>query len=287
MEIPKKDTLIQLLSFSALFLIFVIHLSFVQKPQKIYKASGFFPTPTLTPIPTPFNPFPYKPPTLPNSRSYRLMLVGDSIIASLGPNAEALRQHLIKLYPEHEFVNYNYGFGATSIETLPDRLRKETEYQGQKFQSILSQGFDLIIIESFAYNPLSQKNDGEGLSKHIQILDESIKKIIKERPESVVAIMTPIAPSKTYFASGVYDLSSEERTKWAEERILYIEGVTKYAKENKIPLINVYEKSLTSERDVDLKYVNKDDYIHPSATGIDLITETIANYIYDNKIFPE
>jgi lysophospholipase L1-like esterase len=108
-----------------------------------------------------------------------------------------------------------------------------------------------------------------------------------ERPETVVALMTPIAPNKDYFAKGVYDLTPQERLEWANERITYIEGVIKYAKDNQIPLINVYEKSLTPQSDGDLKYINPDDYIHPSAEGADLISKTIAEFIYNNKIFPE
>lgn len=283
MEFLKKDNLIEILSLSVLFFIFVISLSGVQKHQKVYPVPGF----TEAPTPTPFNPFPYNPPKISNSRSYRIMLVGDSIVGSLGPNAQLLRQHLIELYPEHEFVNYNYGFGATNIETLPQRLTVSTEYKGQNYPSILSQGFDLIIIESFAYNPLPQNIAGEGLRKHIKFLDESIKLIIKAKSNSVVAIMTPIAPSKKLFAKGVYNLTTEERVRWAEERISYIEGAVKYAKENSIPLINIYEKTLTPGGEGNLKYINPDDYIHPSHEGVDLISKTIAEFIFKNKIFPE
>jgi len=283
MDSSKKDVFIQLLSICTLLFISVIFLSNTQIPQNVSPTGAFVTIPT----PTPFNPFPYNPPQIPNSRSYLTMLVGDSMVGSLGPNAQLLRLHLIELYKDHEFVNYNYGFGATSIETLPDRLTKDSLYEGQNYPAILSQGFNLIIIESFGYNPLSQLKDGEGLAKHMRILDESIKQIIKARPESVVAIMAPIAPNKENFAKGVYDLSPEERIKWTDERTSYIESVIKYAKENEIPLINVYEKSLTTQGTGDLKYINSDDHIHPSTEGVDLISRTIAEFIFNNKIFPE
>jgi len=277
----RKDNIIRLLSLLTILFILFFQVFNIQKPAQVNITTG------NSISPTPFNPFPYKIPQITYKRAYLIMLVGDSMVASLGPNANLVRQHLIELYPTHEFVNYNYGFGATSIETLPDRLTKETLYNGQKYQSILSQGFDLIIIESFAYNPLSQTNSGEGLAKHMLILDESIKKIIKERPGSALAIMTPIAPKKPLFAKGVYDLSTEERIRWANERISYIERVVDYANENKIPLINVYEKSLTPEGDGNLKYINKDDYIHPSAEGVDFMSKVIADFIFENNIFPE
>jgi len=263
-----------LLSVSILLLI-----SFVILPNRQKNLITQRPSPT----PTPFNPFPYSLPKIPSSRSYKTVLVGDSMVEALGPNANLLRLHLIEHYPTH----YNYGFGATNIKTLPERLTKNTSYNGQNFPSILSQGYDLIIIESFSYNPLSESSVEKDISKHIQILDDSIRQIIRTRPNLAVALMVTIAPNKALFAKGVYDLSSEDRIRWAQERISYIEAVIKYANEKGIPLINVYEKSLTPKGDGDLKYINRDDHIHPSAEGVDLISRTIADFIFSKKLFPE
>ncbi len=285
MEEPTKEIDIHLLSLFILFVIFTFFLPVIKKPQTTKFARNDIDS--ISPTPTPFEPFPYKIPKIPYSRSYITMLVGDSMIGSLGPNAQLLRQHLMELYPDHDFVNYNYGFGATSIETLPQRLSEETVYKGQNFPAILSQGFNLIIIESFAYNPLSELESGGGISKHIQILDASIRQIIQAHPDSVVAIMITIAPNKTLFAKGIYDLPEKERVQWAQDRIAYAEAVMKYAREKEIPLINVYERSLTPTGDGNLRYINPDDHIHPSAEGVDLICKTTAEFIFSNKIFPQ
>ncbi len=240
----------------------------------------------LSPSSTPFNPFPYNRPTIPDKQSYLTYLVGDSNTESLGVNANELRLKLIAHYPTKEFVNYNYGFGSTNILTLPDRLNTETTYKGTKFPPILTQGFDLIIIESFAYNPLSEYPLEEGLKKHNEILDQSIGQIIKANPNAVIAFMTSLAPNSKTYAKGVYDLSAETRLKWVIERKAYIQNHIDYAKKNNIPLINVYEKSLDANGDGDLRYINKDDNIHPSKEGIALMTQTIADFIYETSIFP-
>lgn len=39
--------------------------------------------------------------------------------------------------------------------------------------------------------------------------------------------------------------------------------------------------------DGDLRYINDGDDIHPSALGVDFISEEIGDFIYDNKILPE
>jgi len=237
-------------------------------------------------LPTPFNPFPYKIPQIPAKRAYLTYLVGDSITESLGVNANTLRNDLIALYPQNEFVNYNYGFGSTNILSLNERLTKETSYQGSKFPAILDQGFDLIIIESFAYNPLYGGTASENLVKYEEALDENIKLIIKSHPDSVVAIMTPIAPNKENFAKYSRDLSPEVRAAWVEERKNYIFKAIEYAKRNNLPLINVYEKSADALGNGELIYIDPSDFIHPSKEGIALISKTISDFIYVNNIFP-
>lgn len=235
----------------------------------------------------PKNLFPYKHPSIPLKKAYITFLVGDSIVGALGKSANQLRLDLIANYPNHEFVNYNYGFGATSILTVPDRLEKPTTYLGEIFPAINEATFDLIIFESFAYNPLSQYPLAEGLMKQTETLETSIKTVIKKHPSSIVAIMVPIAPSEEFFAKGVVDLTPEVRKQWVEERVVYIKNAIVFAEKNNIPLINVFEKSLTTDGKADLKYINPSDYIHPSTEGINLISKTIADYIFQNHIFPE
>lgn len=266
---------------SFLILILLICVGFKVVTKKVQ-----FSPPTIPEI-AKSNPFPYKIPPVPNKRSYLTVLVGDSITESLGENADGLRKSLIKLYPDNEFVNYNYGFGSTNILSLTDRLTKETTYQGTKFPPILKQGFDLIIIESFAYNPLSDFPLDEGLVRYEKALDAAVRKIIRERPETVIALMTPIAPNKENYGKYTYELSPEVRTNWVRERLAYINKLTEYANKNNIPLINVYEKSVLPNGDGNLKYINPTDYIHPSVEGKKLIEQTIADFIFQHKIFPE
>lgn len=250
---------------------------------------GKVPVPITSPTPLAmeFNPFPYKIPQVPVKRSYLTVLAGDSITESLGLNADGLRQDLIALYPNHEFVNYNYGYGSTNILSLADRLTTETTYLGTKNPPIFNIGFDLIIIESFAYNPLSQYPLNQGLITYEQTLDSDVKQIISQKPNAVVAIMTPIAPNAENFAKYSFMLSPAVRSSWVQERRAYIQKAIEYANNNKIPLINVYQESLLPNGDGNLKYINTSDYIHPSVEGIKLIESTIANFIHDNHIFPE
>lgn len=239
---------------------------------------------TLNPSEVPV--FPYQIPKIQTQPSYRIVLVGDSMVAALGANAQPLRQSLLGLYPKHEFVGYNYGIPSQSITILPQLLSQGGSFESGDYAPILNQGFELIIIESYGYNPLSDLPLEKGLFRHRGILEASVEKIIRQKPDSIVAIMATIAPSQEYFATGVHDLSAQERKSWADERIAYIKNAIKFANENNLPLINVYERSLNENGKVNLSYISKDDYIHPSQEGIDLIARTIADFIYQNNIFP-
>lgn len=239
------------------------------------------------PSPTPFDPYPYQIPTIPVKRSYLTLLVGDSMIQSLGINVPDLRTELIKRYPTHEFVNYNFGIPSQSIGILPNLLNIPTSFPSGNYPSILSQGFDLIVIESFAYNPFSELTLDEGLQKREKILDDAVKALIQKHPESVIVFMTPIAPNKYTYATGTFDLSQEVRGQWVAERAAYIENHRQFARQHNIPLIDVYEKSLNEEGTGDLVYINPNDNIHPSVKGSELMIHSIADFIYQNKIFPE
>lgn len=270
--------------FSPIILIFailaliVITIFFSVKPAAIK---------TILPIPTPTPyQFPYKNPTIPKNRSYRIIVVGDSIVASLGPNANTLRVDLIKYYPDSEFVTYNYGYPSTSVLDLYSRLTQTTKNGVAENVPILKQGFEFIIIESFGYNPLSQFPLTEGLKRQNDELERSVAAILSQKPNAALAFMTPLAPDPVNFARGTITLSPTVRKQWVAERVAYINNHRKFAEEKGIPVIDVYKESLKSDGTVDRSYIS-DDFVHPSQKGIELMSKTIADYIYNNKIFPK
>lgn len=239
----------------------------------------------IPPTPTPYQ-FPYKNPVIPKNRSYRIIIVGDSIVASLGSNANTLRLNLINYYPDSEFVTYNYGYPSTNVLSLYPRLTEKTTNNGTENQAILKQGFELIIIESFGNNPLSEFPLSEGLQKQDDELERSVKVILAEKPNAAIAFLTPIALDPVNYARGTVALSSEVRKQWVAERVSYIDNHRKFAEDKGIPVIDVYKASLKPDGTVDRSYVS-DDFVHPSKKGIELISKSIADYIFTNKIFPQ
>lgn len=215
-------------------------------------------------------------------QDYTLVLVGDSMTEALG-NSDELKANLKNYYPGKTFEVLNYGFGSTNILSAAQRLEEET-YYGRAFRPILDIAFDLILIESFGHNPLSEYPLQEGLVKQTEALDQIVTAIKKTHPQAKIVFVVTIAPNKENYARGINDLTPEKRALWSEERIRYIKNHIDYARSHQIPLINIFEKSLDQNQNGKLEYISNTDFIHPSPTGVYFISEEIAKFISENKI---
>lgn len=212
---------------------------------------------------------------------YTFVLLGDSMTAALG-NSDELRSYLTKYYPDKTFEFLNYGFGSTNILSVEKRLTEPTTYD-RVYRPILNIDFNVILIESFGHNPLSDYPLDEGVKKQNEALDKIVSLISKSNPKATILFVATIAPNRRRYGEGQVDLSPEQRAKWADERSDYIKNHIKYAQDHNIPLINIYEKSLI-DGDGNLEYIDNANYIHPSPSGVIFISQQIADFIYKNKI---
>lgn len=212
--------------------------------------------------------------------AYTIILVGDSMVETLGPNTDKLREYLKSYYPNKTFGIFNLGKGSTNILSVQNQM-----------DDILGREFEVIIIESFGYNPLSDLPLEEGLKKQTEALDKIVSTIrtakSKAKVNSIIVFLATIAPNKDNYGKGAVDLTPEERAKWVNERSAYIKNHREYAKTHDIPLIDVYNKSLNSEGTGDIQYIEGATFIHPNEKGIDLISKEIADYLYNNQILPK
>lgn len=216
-------------------------------------------------------------------QDFTLVLVGDSMTEYLG-NSDELKAYLKEYYPNKTFEVLNYGFGSTNILSVQKRLTKKTFYN-REFRAILDIAFDLILIESFGHNPLSEYSLEEGLQKQTEALDKAIAAIREENPKAKILFVATIAPNKKVYAYKKVDISAGEREKWAKERVTYIKNHIEYANSRGIPVVNVYEKSLNEDGDGNLEYISNTDYIHPSPNGVRFISRQIADFIFKNEVF--
>jgi lysophospholipase L1-like esterase len=260
--------------------------SVTPKPSKVIVPKSSTPTPKKD---EPFGI--YNAPKIPRKDVSIIFMVGDSMTEALGPHGGKLNEFINTLYkstPGHQrIVIDNYAKGSTNILGLPDAMNQKTISGDGVLEPLLSRSFDLILIESFGYNPLSQLGLQEGLKKQTQTLDKLMKVLTTTHPHSAIIFVATIAPNKATYAKEESPGNTQaEREEQAQERIEYIKNHIVYAKSHNIPLIDIYNKSLTPNGDGDLSNINPNDHIHPSFKGIDFISQEIANFIYENQILP-
>lgn len=215
---------------------------------------------------------------------YQIFLIGDSMTAFLG-GGEEIQKNLGKNYPKKKIDILNYGIGSTTIETVPGRLESGSVKGAETLFPVFHYEPDVIFIESFGNNPINLPLE-EGLAKQTEALDKIVEMIKKNKPKAVIVFMATISPNRRRYGDGVYDLTRGERKKWAEERIAYMKNHIEYAKVHKVPLLNVFEKSLDTKGDGDIDYLESNDFIHPSPTGIKFISQEIADFLFNNRILP-
>ncbi len=212
---------------------------------------------------------------------FLIVLVGDSMTEALG-NSDELISYLAKDYPNKTFDILNYGFGSTNILSVPKRLTELTNH-GRVFKPILDIDANIIILESFGNNPLSDLSLPDGLKKQNDTLDQIVDLIKKERPKVKLVFLATIAPNREKYGLGSVDLSPKKRAQWADERSSYIKNHIAYANSHNISLIDVYDKSIKNG-DGNLDYIETKTYIHPSPKGVIFIQKQIADFIYQNKL---
>lgn len=275
----KEKGVVQIILLLAVLVLTIFLIITTNKPIQKNFVEKIFVAPSPTPVGN------YISPTIKKSDAYTIIIVGDSMIDSLGENFDYLRQDLKIYYPGTVFGLFNYGYGSTNVLSLPERLNSETIYRGKINEAILGRALDIIIIGSFGHNPLSQLPLEEGLQKQNQILDSMVLQLVNKKPNTLIVFLADFPPSSKYYGKGVVELTDEQRSAWVNERKAYIENYIKYAQEHNIPLINIYEESQV-DGEVNLDYINKDNYIHPSSTGLIFMSQEIADYLYKNNILP-
>jgi hypothetical protein len=249
------------------------------------------PTPTLVPAtPTPFVFTKYSPPKIEKKPIYKIAMIADSMTAALGPHGGELADYMNSLYKtsdQQRIIIDNYA-KSSNLQAVKHELYEKTSINEYTFGPLLSENYDLILVESYAYNPLSQYGVTEGIKQQNEALDKLMTTLITTRPHMAIVFVATIAPNKKMYAKTTHSGSTAtERGKEADERIAYLQNHIDYATKHAIPLINIYQKSLTANGDGNIIYINPTDDIHPSFAGVTFIGREIGDYIHTNQILPK
>lgn len=233
--------------------------------------------PTLAPVAS-YVPSPTQqpqPPPLPKN-TYSIAIIGDSMVDTMGERLEYLEHALKQAYPTTQFNLYNYGKGSENVIEGLARIDTAFTYKDRSYPALSVVKPDLIIVGSYAYNPLTAYDR----DMHWLKLAELIKKCGTITPH--VYILAEIAPLREDFGRGPQGINWEESIRVAHSKKIteQLENAIGLSTSLKVPLINVYQASVTDEQyTVKREYVNTSDGIHPSVEGHMLTADEIVKTV--------
>jgi len=228
----------------------------------------------ITPTPTPVR--------TTRQKSYTIAVLGDSMVDTLGPEIPNLYDRLRQLYPLTNFNILNYGVGGTNINYGLERVTRDYNYEGRQVPSLVSQKPEVVVIESFGYNPFPNVTDG--LTKQWLSLAAIVDALRAHLPEAKIVIAATIAPNALVFGDGALNWGPEGKQQKVTEIKSYLENAVKFAASQHLPLADSYHASLGSDGNGKLAYINPGDHLHYSDAGRALFAQKVAEAIVNNKL---
>lgn len=211
----------------------------------------------------------------PSKQSYTVAIIGDSMVETMGDSLDYIKADLEKNYPNTGFAMYNYGIGSENIEEALARFDKLFSHGGRNYVALPTLKPDILIIGSWAYNPLVPFDK----NKHYQDLIEMGARAKQISPDTKVYMLAEIAPLKSGFGTGPggvnwpAELANEQVVKITEQ----MQNVLVAAHDLDIPLIDVYDGSKIEGTNYGQEqYVSTHDHIHPSILGQEFTAENIT-----------
>ncbi|MEK7587532.1 MAG: SGNH/GDSL hydrolase family protein [Patescibacteria group bacterium] len=216
--------------------------------------------------------------------SYTIALLGDSMIDTLGPDAPHLKAKLTRAYPGVSFQLLNYGVGGTNIDYGLERITSGYQYIGRDIPSLVSKQPDIVVVESFGYNPYPFDNGA--IDKHWLALAAIVDKLKTHLPGVKIIIAATIAPDAKTFGDGTAGLSFSPDDKWKRVDVIkkYLDSTVKFARSQHLPLADAFHPSLGPDGNGNEAYINQGDHIHYSDAGRNLFADAVTSAVTANKL---
>ncbi len=216
--------------------------------------------------------------------AYTIAFLGDSMIDTLGSDLRLVHDELVRVYPQAAFTLLNYGVGGENIVSGLERVTRDTVYLGSRRPALISTHPDLIVIESFAYNPFSF--DIGALEQHWLSLSYIIDALRVNLPDTKIVLAATIAPNSMVFGDGAPGLAFSLQDKLERTHTIkrYLENTIRFAQSEHLPLADAFHSSVDSDGEGKLAFINPGDHIHYSDAGRQLFARTVVDTIVVNTL---
>ena len=216
-----------------------------------------------------------------------IAILGDSMVDTLGKDLRLVADELRLTYPETTFTLINYGVGGENITSGLSRLTRDSYYLGEHRPPLLSLHPDVIVIESFAYNPFPFELGA--LDQHWLSLAYMVDAIRTNAPDTKIALAAAIAPNSMVFGDGAPGISFSPADKRERTAVIrrYLENTIRFAQSEHLPISDAYTQSLDRMGEGNLTYINPGDHIHYSDAGRQLFARVLVDMITTNKLLEQ
>lgn len=205
-------------------------------------------------------------------RPLKIVFFGDSMVETLGdlePWAGTLSTALNR---PTEAVNL--GVGAQTIRLAYERISAPTGADRQQ-PSLISLRPDMVIVESFVYNPMPQH-------EYDQWLDRTVARL-RELSVRIYFLVT-IAPDCAVFGNGPGGVDWEKEVKADQCRTIreLARHAIRRGEELDLAVIDVFSSSREANGEGRPELIDRQDGIHPSAEGKKMILAAVADRLKDD-----
>ena len=212
----------------------------------------------------------------PPKKEYSIAIYGDSMVDTMGERLEYLEHELLSRYPETTFRLYNYGIGSQNIKDGLERWNKPLKYVDRDFPAITELKPNIIILGSFAYNPLYPYDRNAEWLGYTELVQRA------QRITPQVYMLAEIAPMRRGFGFGPNGVNWEPSTAWGHTQKIVegLQNVLGLSRTLEVPLIDAYTPSLQDDIEEGRpELVNHSDNIHPSVEGHMFIAKIIVDVL--------
>lgn len=213
-------------------------------------------------------------PPVTKKKEYKIAVIGDSMVDTMGERLEYFEHALKKKYPNANFTLYNYGIGSQNVEDGLGRFDKPFKYKDRDYPAVADIKPDIIVVGSFAYNPFTPHDR----DKHWLTLTQMVQKAQQITPD--VYMLAEIAPLTREFGKGPNGVNWDTAT--AVTHAAHIEqqlqNVIGLGLTLNVPVIDAYTPS-KKDNEGTKDYVSPGDGIHPSVKGHEFMAEIMVKSI--------
>jgi hypothetical protein len=221
-------------------------------------------------------------------KKLKLACLGDSMTQFWGQDMPELKDALSRHFPNQPFELFNYGMSGTRSEYGIYRVTHDfpNPFGGGNQRCLSSASPDIVVVESFAYN---HRLDGEHWIPNYQDVLRRLVQTIRETTPANLLFLVTIPPDTEHFLDHVAtykDVALGLRQEWGQNSVMFLEAAVRFAMEEKLPLINIFErvKERVGAGTPIRWFIDQNDHIHPSRYAYDLIAEEIAQAIRRYKL---